>query len=122
MGDRRQLTAVDSRIRYRRPVSVFGSTIRRLGSTGSLGLVGVAVSLVLLLAPVHSQYTDPCGSILVPARTWYSDGGELVHRNTPPCRDARMGRLWWAAPIGVVGLVGVGFALRPRRHPDAENS
>ena len=112
---------MDSRIRYRRPVSVFGSTIRRLGSTGSLGLVGVAVSLVLLLAPVHSQYTDPCGSILVPARTWYSDGGELVHRNTPPCQDARMGRLWWAAPIGVVGLVGVGFALRPRRHPDAEN-
>ena len=93
MGDRRQLTAVDSRIRYRRPVSVFGSTIRRLGSGGTLGLVGVAVSPVLLLSPVDSQYADPCGSILVPARSWYFDGGELVHRNTPPCQDVRMGLL-----------------------------
>jgi len=103
-------------------VGAFGSTIRRLGSAGVLGLVGVAVSPVLLLSPVDSQYADPCGSILVPARSWYSDGGELVHRNTPPCRDARMRRLPSAATIGLVGLVGVGFALRPRRHPDAENS
>ena len=122
MGDRRQLTAVDSRIRYRRPVSVFGSAIRRLGSAGFLCLVGVTISLVMLLTPVDSQYADPCGSILVPARSWYSDGGELVHRNTPPCRDARMRRLPSAATIGIVGLVGVGFALRPRRHPDTEKS
>ena len=103
-------------------MGAFRSTVLRLGSAGALGLVGVTISLVMLLTPVDSQYADPCGSILVPARSWYSDGGELVHRNTPPCRDARMGRLRWAAPIGVVGLVGVGFSLRPRRHPDAENS
>ena len=100
-------------------MSVFGSTIRRLGSGGTLGLVGVAVSLVLLLTPVDSGWTDPCGSILVPARSWYSDGGELVHQNTPPCRDTRMGLQRWAAPIGVIGLVGVGFSFRPRRRPDA---
>ena len=100
-------------------MGAFGSTIRRLSFAGVVGLLGVAVSLVLLLTPVDSQYADPCGSILVPARSWYSDGGELVHRNSPPCRDARMGRLWWAAPIGVIGLVGVGFSLRLRRRPDA---
>ena len=74
-------------------MGAFGSTIRRLGSAGVLGLVGVAVSPVLLLSPVDSQYADPCGSILVPARSWYFDGGELVHRNTPPCQDVRMGLL-----------------------------
>ena len=100
-------------------MSAFGSTIRRLGSAGVFGLMGVALSLVLLLTPVDSRYADPCGSILVPARSWYSDGGELVHQNTPPCRDARMGLQRWAAPIGVIGLVGVGFSFRSRRRPDA---
>ena len=85
-----------------------------------LGLVGVVVSLVLLLSPVDSRYADPCGSILVPARSWSSDGGELVYRNSPPCQDARMERLPWAAAIGALGLAGVGFALRPRRRLDAQ--
>ena len=100
-------------------MSVFGSTIRRLGSGGTLGLVGVAVSLVLFLSPVDSQYTDPCGSILVPAKAWYSEGTELVHRNTPPCQDARMERLPWAAAPGALGLAGVGFALWLRRSPSS---
>jgi len=87
-----------------------------------MGLAGVAVSLALLLSPVDSQYADPCGSILVPHKKWVSEGTEMEHRSTQPCQDARLGRLWWAAPIGVVGLVGVGFAFRPWRHPDAEKS
>jgi len=89
------------------------SPIRRLGLAGALGLV--AVSLILFLTPVGSKYSDPCGSILIPASVWYSEDGELVHRNTPPCRDARMERLPLAVTVGVVGLAGVGFSLRLRR-------
>ena len=68
----------------------------------------VALALVLLLTPVSSQFSDPCGSVLVPTKVHYSDGGDLVFANTPPCHDARMARL----PIGVVvGVAGLAIAV-----------
>ena len=76
-----------------------------------IGALVVAFAFVLLLTPVSTHIIDaPCGSVLVPTKVHYSDGGELVFANTPPCHDARMARL----PIGVV--VGVGGLALGRAH------
>ena len=73
-----------------------------------LGVLGIAISLALLLTPVSSNFTDPCGSVLVPTKVHYSDGIELVYANTPPCYDARMARL----PLGLlVGGAGIAFGV-----------
>jgi len=70
--------------------------------------------LALLLTPVSSQYADPCGSVLWPAKVWFHDEGEMVHATTPPCNDARMERVPIAAIVGVIGagLGMAGFAFR----------
>ena len=73
-----------------------------------IGALLVALALLILLTPVSTQFTDPCGSVLRPAKTQYWDGGELVFANTPPCHDARMARL----PIGLlVGAAGIAVAV-----------
>jgi len=78
------------------------------GFLAVIGALVVALALLLLLTPVSSQFADPCGSVLVPTKVHYSDGGELVFANTPPCHDARMARL----PIGVVvGVAGLAIAV-----------
>ena len=69
-----------------------------------IGSLVVALALLLLLTPVSSQFSDPCGSVLVPTKVHYSDGGELVFANTPPCHDARMARLPIGVAVGVTGL------------------
>ena len=78
------------------------------GFLAVIGALVIALALLLLLTPVTSQFADPCGSVLVPTKVHYSDGGELVFANTPPCHDARMARL----PIGVVvGVAGLAIAV-----------
>ena len=78
------------------------------GFLAIISALAVALALVLLLTPVSSQFSDPCGSVLVPTKVHYSDGGDLVFANTPPCHDARMARL----PIGVVvGVAGLAIAV-----------
>ena len=84
-----------------------------LAVTGALVL---ALALVLLLTPVSSNFADPCGSVLVPTKVHYSDGGEMVHANTPPCRDARMARLPFGLVVGAAGIaVGVASVVSGRR-------
>jgi len=88
------------------------------------GALGILLALLLLLTPVSSKYADPCGSVLVPTKVHYSDGGELVFANTPPCRDARMDRLPMGVAVGVAGVVvlvaSVVMARRAGRQPGAE--
>ena len=84
-----------------------------------IGALGVAFALVLLLTPVSTHIIDaPCGSVLVPTKVHYSDGGELVFANTPPCHDARMARLPIGVVVGVVGLIVVGSSLVTGRRRD----
>jgi len=83
-----------------------------------IGALVITLALVLLLTPVSSQFADPCGSVLVPAKVHYSDGGEMVFANTPPCHDARMARLPYGVVVGVVGLIVVVALLVTRRRRD----
>ena len=83
-----------------------------------IGALGVALALVLLLTPVSSQFTDPCGSVLVPTKVHYSDGTEQVFANTPPCYDARMARLPIGLLVGVAGLTVIVASLATGRRRD----
>ena len=78
----------------------------------------VALALVLLLTPVSSKFSDPCGSVLVPTKVHYSDGGDLVFANTPPCHDARMARLPIGVVVGVAGLAILVVSLVTGRRRD----
>ena len=88
------------------------------GFLAVIGAVVVAIALLLLLTPVSSQFSDPCGSVLVPTKVHYSDGGELVFANTPPCHDARMARLPIGVVVGVVGLIVAFVSLAMGRRRD----
>ena len=83
-----------------------------------IGALMVALALLLLLTPVSSKFSDPCGSVLVPTKVHYSDGGELVFANTPPCHDARMARLPIGVVVGVAGLAVLVTSLVTGRRRD----
>jgi hypothetical protein len=88
------------------------------GFLAIISALAVALALVLLLIPVSSQFSDPCGSVLVPTKVHYSDGGDLVFANTPPCHDARMDRLPIGVAVGVVGLIVAFASLATGRRRD----
>ena len=88
------------------------------GFPAAIGSLVVALALLLLLTPVSSQFSDPCGSVLVPTKVHYSDGGELVFANTPPCHDARMARLPIGVVVGVAGLAVLVTSLVTGRRQD----
>ena len=88
------------------------------GFLAVIGALVLALALLLLLTPVSSQFADPCGSVLVPTKVHYSDGGELVFANTPPCHDARMARLPIGVVVGVAGLAILVVSLVTGRRRD----
>ena len=83
-----------------------------------IGALMVALALLMLLTPVSSKFSDPCGSVLVPTKVHYSDDGELVFANTPPCHDARMARLPIGVVVGVAGLAVLVTSLVTGRRRD----
>ena len=88
------------------------------GFLAVIGALVVALALALLLTPVSSQFSDPCGSVLVPTKVHYSVGGEQVFANTPPCHDARMARLPIGVVVGVAGLAVLVASLVTGRRRD----
>ena len=88
------------------------------GFLAVIGALVIALALLLLLTPVSSMFSDPCGSVLVPTKVHYSDGGELVFANTPPCHDARMARLPIGVVVGVAGLAVLVTSLVMGRRRD----
>ena len=88
------------------------------GFRAVIGALLVVLALLILLIPVSTQFADPCGSVLVPTKVQYWDGGELVFANTPPCHDARMSRLPTGVVVGVAGLAATVFSLAPGRRRD----
>jgi len=88
------------------------------GFLAVIGALVVALALLLLLTPISTQFTDPCGSVLVPTKVHYSDGSELVFANTPPCHDARMARLPTGVVVGVAGLAVLVASLVTGRRRD----
>ena len=88
------------------------------GFRAVIGALLVVLALLILLIPVSTQFADPCGSVLVPTKVHYSDGGELVFANTPPCHDARMARLPIGVVVGVAGLAVLVASLVTGRRRD----
>ena len=103
------------------PIRPTDDIFRPMKVNGFLAIIGalvVALALLLLLTPVSSQFSDPCGSVLVPTKVHYSDGGDLVFANTPPCHDARMARLPIGVVVGVAGLAILVVSLVTGRRRD----
>ena len=103
------------------PLRPTDDILRPMKVNGFLAVIGalvIALALLLLLTPVTSQFSDPCGSVLVPTKVHYSDGGELVFANTPPCHDARMARLPTGVVVGVAGLAILVVSLVTGRRRD----
>jgi len=86
---------------------------------GIVAATGILLCVLLAVTPVKSNFVDPCGSLLFPTDVTFSLGGELVHQNTPPCRDARMDRLPVVAIVGVLGLA-MGVAALAVRSEDRD--
>ena len=94
------------------------AVMRIKGFLAVTGALLLALALVLLLTPVSSNFADPCGSVLVPTKVHYSDGGEMVNANTPPCRDARMARLPVGLVVGVAAIAVGGASVVAGRRRD----
>ena len=88
------------------------------GFRAVIGALLVALALLILLVPVSTQFTDSCGSVLVPTKVHYLTDGEQVFANTPPCHDARMSRLPIGVVVGVAGLAATVFSLVSGRRRD----
>ena len=77
-----------------------------ISSGVSIGVGILVVALFLGFTPVENEnFSDPCGSVFLPDRTYFSEKGEIVNKLTPPCRDVYFERLTPTVIVGSLGLV-----------------
>ena len=85
---------------------------RRISRTKEiLGTVLFLAALILLLVPVKTQFTDPCGSAIFSKKVTFVENAQIKNEVTPPCREAHEKRMLWAIPLGGLGLVVIGFSI-----------
>tara|TARA_Y100000590_G_C15437906_1_gene907703 strand:- start:359 stop:682 length:324 start_codon:yes stop_codon:yes gene_type:complete len=72
----------------------------------SMGIAFLVVALLLGFTPIQNEaFSDPCGSVFLPDRTYFSENGAIVHKLTPPCRDVFFERLKPTIAVGSIGVV-----------------
>ena len=81
------------------------------GTKKILGVVLLLVALILLLVPVKTQFTDPCGSVIFSKKVTFVENAQIKNEVTPPCSEAHKKHMLWGIPLGGLGLVVVGFSI-----------
>ena len=76
-----------------------------------IGIIVLLVAMILLLIPVKTQYTDPCGSVIFSEKVTFVENGQIKNAVTPPCSDAHKKRMLWGVPMAGLGLILIGFSI-----------
>ena len=76
------------------------------------------VALLLLLVPVKTQFTDPCGSVIFSEKVTFVENGQMKNEVTPPCSDKHKERLLVTVPLISMSLIVAGFSIFLNRKAD----
>jgi len=75
-----------------------------------IGIFLLLIALLVLLIPVKTAFSDPCGSAIFQTRVTFVLDGEVKDEVTPPCNEAHKKRMLWGIPSGVLGLGFIAFS------------
>ena len=64
-----------------------------------IGIFLLFIALLVLLLPVKTTFSDPCGSAIFQTRVTFVVNGEVKDGTTPPCKEAHEKRMLGGIPI-----------------------